>query len=326
MCKLSFVIPCYGSENTIEDVVQTIKNAMKQQTTSYEIILVNDCSPDYVWDVIKKISSQQENVVGIDLTKNFGQHSALMAGYRFAKGDIIVSMDDDGQTPIEEVGALIDKLEKGYDVVFAKYKTTKQNVFRRIGSKINERMTEYLINKPADIKPTSFFVAYRFIIKEMLRYNNAYPYIGGLIFRTTRNIANVEVEHHKRMQGASGYTFRKLVRMWFNGFMAFSVKPLRIATVLGFISAILGAVFGVATIIRKLFIPSIQMGYSSLLVSILFIGGVIMVLLGIIGEYIGRIYICINNAPQYVIREVSMKNIERGKSDEKESSFDSLFA
>lgn len=326
MCKLSFVIPCYGSENTIEDVVQKIKNVMSQQATSYEIILVNDCSPDCVWDVIKKMASQQEHIMGINLTKNFGQHSALMAGYRFATGDIIVSMDDDGQTPIEEVGALINELEKGYDVVFAKYKTIKQNIFRRIGSKINERMTEYLINKPADIKPTSFFVAYRFIIEEMLRYNNAYPYIGGLIFRTTRNIANVEVEHHKRLQGASGYTLRKLIRMWFNGFMAFSVKPLRIATVLGFISAVFGVAFGVVTIIRKLFIPNIQMGYSSLLVSILFIGGVIMVLLGIIGEYVGRIYICMNNAPQYVIREVAMKNRERGKSDEKKSSFDSLLA
>lgn len=305
MCSLSFVIPCYRSEKTIQKVVEKIQSVMRQKKDSYEIVLVNDCSPDNVWNVIKKISQEQANITAINLTRNFGQHAALMAGYRFATGNIIVSMDDDGQTPIEEVYALIRKLEEGYDVVFAKYKTVKQNTFRKIGSWFNERMTEYLINKPRGIKPTSFFVAYQFIVKEMLRYNSAYPYIGGLIFRTTRNIANVEVEQHERLRGTSGYTLRKLIRMWFNGFTAFSTKPLRVATVLGFMTAILGVLFGIITIIRKLMVPDIQMGYSSLLVSILFIGGIIMILLGVIGEYLGRIYICMNNAPQYVIREVS---------------------
>lgn len=305
MCSLSFVIPCYRSEKTIQKVVEKIQSVMRQKKDSYEIVLVNDCSPDNVWNVIKKISQEQANITAINFTRNFGQHAALMAGYRFATGNIIVSMDDDGQTPIEEVYALIGKLEEGYDVVFAKYKTVKQNTFRKIGSWFNERMTEYLINKPRGIKPTSFFVAYQFIVKEMLRYNSAYPYIGGLIFRTTRNIANVEVEQHERLRGTSGYTLRKLIRMWFNGFTAFSTKPLRVATVLGFITAILGVLFGIITIIRKLMLPDIQMGYSSLLVSTLFVGGMIMILLGVIGEYLGRIYICMNNAPQYVIREVS---------------------
>ena len=313
MRKLSFVIPCYRSEKTIEKVVQSIRCLMEQQEDRYEIILVNDCSPDNVWSVIKSMSKEQENILAVDLTRNFGQHSALMAGYHMATGNIIVSTDDDGQTPVEEVYSLIEKLEAGYDVVFARYKVKRQSVFRKFGGMINERMTEYLINKPRGIKATSFFVTHSFIIKEILRYNSAYPYIGGLIFRTTRNIGNVDVEHHERIRGKSGYTLRKLLSMWLNGFTAFSVKPLRIATFFGFICAAVGVIYGIVTIIRKLTIPEIQMGYSSMLVSILLVGGIIMLLLGIIGEYLGRIYICMNNAPQYVIREIS-----GGKREEKE--------
>lgn len=311
MFKLSYVIPCYQSENTIEIVVKSIQTVMSEKKENYEIILVNDCSPDNVWGIMKKLAIQEKNILSVNLTRNFGQHSALMAGYSLATGDVIISMDDDGQTPIEEVYKLIEQLNKGYDLVFAKYKNIKQKGFRILGSYINEKMAEYLIHKPKGIKPTSFFATHSFIVKEMLKYKSAYPYIGGLIYRTTQNICNIEVEHHSRLEGNSGYSLKKLFSMWVNGFTAFSVKPLRIAMFLGFFCSVLGFSYGIILVVRKLIGISVQIGYSSLLASNLFIGGMIMILLGMIGEYIGRIYLCINSAPQYVIREI----VGEGKGD-----------
>lgn len=310
MKKVSFVIPCYRSELSIEIVLEEIKNAMMQYKGEYEIILVNDCSPDNVWKVIQNYVKNNSNVFGINLARNFGQHAALMAGYSFATGDIIVSMDDDGQTPIEEVHKLFCKLEEGYDVVFAEYEEIKQNKFRIWGSRLNEKMTEYLVNKPKNIKPTSFFVVRRFVVEEMLRYQCAYPYIGGLIFRATQNIANVKVKHRDRLYGQSGYKLSSLITMWINGFTAFSVKPLRIATIVGLFCALVGLLFGIYVIVSKILVPEIAMGYSSIMTVLLFMGGIIMMLLGLIGEYLGRIYICINNAPQYVIRNVVKKKEE----------------
>lgn len=312
MKKFSFVIPCYRSEKSIEMVVNLIKSTMAQNIGEYEIILVNDHSPDNVWEIIKHMAENDDLITGIDLARNFGQHSALMAGYAVAEGDIVISLDDDGQTPVDEVGKLLDAIDEGYDVVFAEYDSIKQSGFRIFGSKVNEKMTEYLIGKPKEIRPTSYFAAKRFVVDEMLKYKHAYPYVGGLIFRTTKNIANVKVHHRERIYGTSGYNFIKLLSLWINGFTAFSVKPLRLATAAGVICSVCGFSYGIYTIIRKLINPAITMGYSSLLTSILFVGGVIMLLLGMIGEYVGRIYLCLNNAPQYVIREIVSKK-ETGK-------------
>lgn len=305
--KISYVIPCYGSEKTIEVVVDEITTTMKSNNSTYEIILVNDNSPDRVWDVIQKLAENDEHIIGIDLAKNFGQHAALMAGYQQASGDVVVSLDDDGQTPAIESMRLIERLLEGYDVVFAEYETIRQNSFRVWGSHINEKMAEALVNKPKDIKATSFYVARKFVIDEILKYSHCYPYIGGLIYRTTLNIGNVKVQHRERMYGKSGYNLRKLLKLWINGFTAFSVKPLRVATVLGIICAILGGGFAVYGIIRKLMVPTVPMGYTSIITILLVVGGIIMMLLGMIGEYVGRIYLCINTSPQYVIRQVTKR-------------------
>ena len=305
MEKLSFVIPCYGSETTIEIVVNEIRETLKQRPEyDYEIILVNDCSPDQVWPRIRALALQNPRIVGIDLAKNFGQHAALMAGYRRCTGDLIISLDDDGQTPACELFTLVDKMKEGWDVVYASYAHKMHSGFRNFGTWMNERMTESLIGKPKGLRVTSYFIMRRFIADEILRYENAYPYIEGLIFRATRNIANVPVTHHERMVGESGYTFSKLLALWFNGFTAFSVKPLRIATFCGSACACIGFLYGIYVVIRKLVDSSIEMGWSSIIASIFFLGGLILIMLGMIGEYIGRIYISINNAPQYTIRQV----------------------
>lgn len=305
MEKLSFVIPCYGSETTIEIVVNEIRETLKQRPEyDYEIILVNDCSPDRVWPRIRALALADFHITGIDLAKNFGQHAALMAGYRHCTGDLIISLDDDGQTPACELFTLVDKMKEGWDVVYASYAHKMHSGFRNFGTWMNERMTESLIGKPKGLRVTSYFIMRRFIADEILRYENAYPYIEGLIFRATRNIANVPVTHHERMVGESGYTFSKLLALWFNGFTAFSVKPLRIATFCGSACACIGFLYGIYVVIRKLVDSSIEMGWSSIIASIFFLGGLILIMLGMIGEYIGRIYISINNAPQYTIRQV----------------------
>lgn len=305
MSKLSFVIPCYGSEATVGIVTSEIIETLRQRPEyDYEIILVNDCSPDHVWERIKVLAQDNPHIIGISLARNFGQHSALMAGYRACTGDLIISLDDDGQTPARELFTLVDKMAEGWDVVYASYEHKMHSAFRNFGTWMNERMTESLLGKPKGLKVTSYFVMERFITEEITRYQNPYPYIEGLIFRATMRITNVPVTHHERMSGESGYTLTKLLSLWFNGFTAFSVKPLRIATICGTACAFLGFCYGLYVVIRKLVDSTIEMGWSSIIASIFFIGGLILVMLGLIGEYIGRIYISINNAPQYTVREI----------------------
>lgn len=305
MHNLSFVIPCYKCENTIVSVINEIfQTISKRNEYDCEIILVNDCSPDNTRNVINDLAKNDKRIKTIHFSKNFGQHSALIAGYKKAIGSIVISLDDDGQTPANQVFELIDQLNDGYDVVFASYDEKKHGITRNIGSKINDKMAKILINKPKNLYLSSYFVAKDFVIKEVIKYNNPYPYISGLILRVTSNICNVPVKHRVREVGKSGYTLGKLISLWLNGFTAFSVKPLRIATVTGFICAVIGFLYGLWTIINKLFIHvDAPLGYSSLMATLVFIGGMIMLILGLIGEYIGRIYISINNAPQYVIKE-----------------------
>lgn len=305
MSLVSFVIPCYRSEKTIEAVVAEINAAMEQLTQyEYEIVLVNDYSPDNTLDVIRAICEKQANVTGIALAKNFGQHAALMAGMRQAKGDYVVCLDDDGQTPACEVDKLLAGLEEGYDVVYAKYSNKLKSGFRNFGTKVNELMTRIMLGKPKKLQVTSYFAAKRFIVDSMLQYENSFPYVIGLVLRATKNIGNVEVCHREREIGKSGYSLKKLFGLWFNGFTAFSIKPLRIATFVGVLSAIAGFGYGIATIIRKFMNVNTVLGFSSLMSVILFIGGMVMIMLGLIGEYIGRIYISINNSPQYLVKEV----------------------
>lgn len=304
MSLISFVIPCYRSEHTLRKVVDEIKNTMSGMNNhEYEIILVNDCSPDNTWATIQDIVKENRNVTGINFAKNFGQHSGLMAGIRETKGDYVVCLDDDGQTPADEVGKLLEKLNEGYDAVYASYAKKKHSAFRNFGTFMNEKMAEKLLGKPKELFVSSYFAVKRFVADDMLRYENSYPYVIGLVLRATRNIANVEVTHRSREVGTSGYTFSKLMGLWINGFTAFSVKPLRIATGMGAFFAVVGFLYALYTIIKKFVVPDVPLGYSALMTAVLIIGGMVMLMLGLIGEYIGRIYLCLNNTPQYVIKE-----------------------
>lgn len=309
--KYSFVIPCYNSAHTIGKVVDEIKEKMQElNETSYEIILVDDYSPDRTTkDVIFELANQ-ENIRAIALAKNAGQENALMAGYRASSGDYVVSLDDDGQHPVNQLDRLINKLNEGYDVVIAHYANKKHSSFRNLGSKLNDKMEIDLLGKPKDLYIGSFFIAKRFVINKIIEYPNPYTYIRGLLLTATSNIANVEVDHRERLEGNSQYTLKKLIHLWSNGFTSFSVKPLRFATLVGSLVALFGFLFAIYVVINKLIHPEIQAGWSSLMAMMTFLIGITLCTLGMIGEYIGRIFISLNKSPQYVISETKNMNRE----------------
>lgn len=318
--KLSFVIPCYHSEKTIGNIISRIISVVTQDGRfGYEIICVNDGSADGTYAVLRELAADPQIRV-IDLSRNFGQHSALMAGFHFVTGDTVVCLDDDGQNPPEEMFKLIDKLDEGYDLVSARYAKDERGMIRRVGSRVSFAMAHYLVSMPKDIELNSYYVMRRFVVDEITKYDNPYPFVHGLALRVTRNIANVEIRHEERLSGISGYGFRDLFRLWLNGFTAFSAKPLRLAAVTGVAFASTGIIFAAVIVVKKLLGDIAAIGYSSMMAALLFFCGVILLFLGLMGEYIGRIYICINNAPQYAIRET--KNIYRkpeGQANEKDS-------
>jgi len=302
--KVSFVIPCYRSAKTLPGVVTEIKETMQTLPQySYELVLVNDCSPDDTFDVIRELAEENTNIMGVSLARNFGQHAALMAGFHEVSGDVVVCLDDDGQTPANEVGKLLGAIEEGSDVVYARYANKKHSAFRNFGSRVNDWMTRVMLGKPKNLYISSYFAARRFVVDNMIRYEHSYPYVIGLVLRATKNIANVDVKHREREIGTSGYTMKKLLALWFNGFTAFSIKPLRIATVMGCITAAAGFLYGIYTVIKKFVNPAVPVGFSAMMSALVFIGGMIMLMLGMIGEYIGRMYISMNRSPQFVVRE-----------------------
>ena len=301
--KLSIVIPCYRSAGTIRGVVEELTRVMASLPEwAYEIIMVSDASPDNVYEVICSLCREDPaHLQGVELAKNFGQNSALMAGYHAASGDVVFSMDDDGQAPVESIPEMLEAL-KNADVVYGSYDCKKHHLFRNWGSRLNDRMMCLLLGKPRDLQITSFMAARRFIIEEMLRADNPYPILDGLVLRSTKNIVNIPVKHRARAQGESGYTIAKLVMLWLNGVIAFSVIPLRLASACGFLCSLAGGLYGIWIIIHHLIDPTVPQGYSSIMAVMLFVGGLLMLMLGMIGEYVGRVSLCANRCPQFVIR------------------------
>ncbi len=313
---ISFIIPCYGSAKTVGTVINEIDEVVsKNDKYDYEVVAVNDCSPDNVWEVLKEIARANKKVKIINLTKNMNRPGAVMAGMTYCSGDYVLLMDDDGQCPMDKLWELMKPMEEGHDVASAKYTEYKQSKFKSFGTIVNRKMSEIIMEKPKDLSFTNFMVLKKYIVDEILKYKNPYPYISGLILRTTRDIVNVQMEERERITGHTTFTFKKMLNLWVNGFTAFSIKPLRISTIIGFITAAIGFVYGIYTIVHKLITHSnILQGYSSLMAVLLFVSGIIMIMLGLIGEYLGRIYISINNSPQFVIKEKI--NFNQGEENE----------
>jgi glycosyltransferase involved in cell wall biosynthesis len=299
MKKISIVIPVYNSENCLEELVQRISSAVKK----YELILVNDCSPDGSWEVIKKISAKNKNVKGVNLLKNKGQDNALMAGLHHATREYVVIMDDDLQHDPSDIPKLYKQITKGFDVCYANLSKKKQSLWKNVGSWLNGKVAEIIINKPEKVYLSPYKIMTRQLADEIINYNGPYPYVDGLIFRLTNLITQVEIDHHERFAGSSGYNLSRSIRVFLKLATSFSVIPLRISSFLGFIISILAIMLGVFFIVEY-FVFGIQVtGWTTLTLLILFFGGMIMISLGMIGEYIGRMYMLLNNSPQFTIRE-----------------------
>ncbi|NLW91102.1 MAG: glycosyltransferase family 2 protein [Syntrophomonadaceae bacterium] len=301
---VTFIIPCFNSEKNIPLVVAEIKREfVLRPECQYQLILVNDYSADDTIGAIRELCSEDQDIIGISLSRNFGQQAARMAALHYIKGEYVVFMDDDGEHPVVEIFNMIDKLETGYDVVYASFKDKHYSLIRKMGTALNQKMANMLIGKPSHIKTSSFFVMRRFVAEALKEYHSSFPYLLGYILKITNNIADIEMEHRSRISGESGYTFKKMVLLWLNGFTSFSVRPLRVSTFMGFIMALIGFLFGVFIVINKIMNPAIQAGYTSIIAVMIFIGGMVMLMLGMIGEYIGRIFITMNRIPQFVILE-----------------------
>ncbi|MBE5889758.1 MAG: glycosyltransferase [Lachnospiraceae bacterium] len=306
--KYSVVIPCYNSALFLKTTVGKIQQIFNRM--DYEIILVNDSSPDSTIDIITELVKDNKNIIGIDLAHNTGQHNATMAGFNYVSGDYVITCADDGQSPMEMWLEMIDALDDGYDVATVYYtERGKRSLFRRFGSKIATAFGEWLIDMPKQGGVAFELVAKRFVIDEMIRYQSPYASINGLVLRTTWNIKKFVCEQHSREVGKSGYTFKKLLKIFLNQSTAFSVRPLRLASAIGVLFACSGVVMGVVTIVRKLAGIINYPGFSSIAVILLIGFGLIMVMLGLIGEYVGRIYMVVNMTPQFVVRR-EIKNEE----------------
>lgn len=308
--KISVVIPCYHSQRTLGGVTADLERMMATRPElDYEIILVNDNPPDETWDLIQRLREENPRIHGICFSRNFGQHSALMAGYRQVTGDIVVSMDDDGQNPPSEIFRLIDAVDSRTDIVYADYPRKQHSRFRNLGSRLSNRMFSWMLGKPRELYLASYWAAKRFVIDEMIRCESPFPYVDGLALQSTTRIINVPVDHLPRAEGESGYTMFSLLRLWLNAFTSFSVKPLRIATVAGSGTALAGLIVGVVLVIRKLILrENIDAGWTSMMALMLFLFGVLMIMMGLVGEYVGRVFISMNRSPQYVIEYDTARN------------------
>lgn len=301
---VSVVIPCYRSEKTIGKVVQLTREVLEQRGNTYEFILVNDGSPDDTFASICKLAEHDSHIMGINLARNFGQHNAIMAGLAHVSGDVVMLMDDDMQTHPSQCHLLLDELDRGgWDVVFAHFPEHQEASWRLLGSAFASWSMRVLTGQARGIDMSNFFVMQRFVCDEISTYMGPYVYIQGLIWRTTHHMTSIDVQHFAREEGASGYTMRSLIRLW-STVLNFSLVPLRCASLIGAIFGLLGLISSIVLVIRRLLDPTMQMGWASLMAVLLLCSGFIMLFLGALGEYVGRLFMTANKAPQYVVRTV----------------------
>lgn len=310
---VSIVIPCYNSEHSIEKVVDLcMEEFAKMKDYECEMILVNDYSGDDTFSAIRRCTQKYKNVKGINLAKNFGQHAAIMAGLHYVQGELVVGMDDDLQNHPSQIREFLKKLEEGYDVVFGVFKERKFSWFKNITGSVSRALLWRLLERPKDIQMSSFWLAKRYVIEKVKEYEGEQVFIQILFFRTTHNIANIEIEHFEREVGTSNYTFRRGLKL-FLSCINFTALPLRLATVFGALFSGVGFLGALVVLIHKLIHPSVAVGWSSLMCAMLVFFGILFLLVGILGEYVGKIILNVNKTPQFVVRETL--NVEKEPND-----------
>lgn len=304
--ELSLVIPVYNGSQTIRAVVESIQRVFASR--SFEIILVNDGSEDDSETICAQLVQESRGTVTlVQLSRNFGEHSAVLAGLSQARGEYMAVLDDDGQHPPEEVARMLAEIkQRDYDVVYGHYIEKQHSMFRNAGSRFNDRIATLMLGKPKDLYLSSFKVMNRFLVNEIIKYRGPYPYADGLIYRTTRRIGQISVEHRANMTGPSRYTFRKLLGLWLNMFLNFSIKPLRLSVYVGLIVSCLSVLALVFIFVDKVWItPDLTLGIPTVLGCIVFFSGIQLMILGLVGEYLGRLYLDQTGTPQYIVRSVT---------------------
>lgn len=306
---LSVVIPVYNSAQTLFELVERLEKVLKEIVNNkYELVFVNDGSTDSSWNILKELAESNDKIIAINLTRNFGQHNALMCGFAGTHGKYIITLDDDLQNPPEEIPKLFNEIQNGYDVVYGIYDTKKHAKFRNLGSNIIQFFYRKVFN--INIRLTSFRIMKRQIVQFLLCYERSFTFIDGIIAWYTKKIKNVIVRHQNRKIGDSGYSLKKLIILALNMVTNFSLVPLQIASLTGLFFSFVGFIFGSFFIIKKMFFGIPVSGFASTIVAITIFSGVQLLTLGILGEYVGRIHINVNKRPQYAIRDIvkSAKN------------------
>jgi polyisoprenyl-phosphate glycosyltransferase len=301
MVSISIVVPVYNSGECVHELARQIKDALTD--ISYELILVNDFSVDNSWKEIQCLVSEDDNVIGFNLRKNFGQDNALMAGFNQADGEYVVTMDDDLQHSPYDIPGLYHASKEGYDICYANFKIKNQAVWKNLGSWLTGKIAEKLISKPKNIYLSPFKIIHRDVINEIIKYDGPYPYVDGLLFEVTGSITQIDVSHHSRFKGASNYNLIRSIQVFMKLGTSFSVLPLRLASFAGFISALVGILLGIYYIYEHFTSNETVEGWTTLVVITLFMGGVTLMSLGLIGEYLGRAYLSLNRTPQFIIKD-----------------------
>ncbi|MGA0805044.1 MAG: glycosyltransferase family 2 protein [Pseudohongiellaceae bacterium] len=300
--KLSICIPVFNGAATIAALVEQCIEALSARH-ELEFVLVNDDSRDNSDAACKALCARFPCVKYVSLRKNFGEHNAVMCAFNYATGDYAVVIDDDFQNPPGQIHLLVEEARKGYDVVYSRYREKRHSMARNLGSRFNNLVANWLLEKPPGLYLSSFKVINADMVQRIIRYKGPSPYIDGLILRETRNISSVLVEHEDRRAGQSNYTLAKLLGLWLNMFINFSIKPLRLFALFGLIVTLFSFLAAAGFIIQKLINPELQVGWTSVMVSILFFAGVQIIFLGLIGEYVGKHYLHANGTPQWTVKE-----------------------
>ncbi len=311
MGKISVVIPVYNSEKIVALTVNNVVEIFEKQDLKYEIILVNDHSPDGSWEVIKKIAAKAPHIVAINLLKNYGQHNAIFCGFCQTTGDYVVTMDDDMQNPPEEIIHLINKAKEGHDAVFGKFRKKKHSLKRRMGTKIIGYLNYKIFDKPKDITLTNFRIIRKDVIERIIDYKTAFPYIPGLVLMFSHNVGNVMVEHRAREIGKSNYSLLRIFKLVGALLFNYSSYPIKIFTVTGFFVSAASFVLGLWVLISKLVFEISVSGWTTVVVLVSFLGGFIILMLGMLGEYLSRILSQVTSNKSFVIKEII--NNDEGK-------------
>jgi glycosyltransferase involved in cell wall biosynthesis len=300
---ISIIIPVYKSANTIALLVKKLLH--ETGLGIIEIILINDASPDKTGEICKELVINYKGLVKmVDLARNFGEHNAVMAGLNYCRGDLIVIMDDDFQNPPSEIQNLVKKMfSENYDVVYGEYIQKKHHWFRNLGSRFNGFVATMALGKPRNLYLSSFKILNRFVVNEIISYRLPFPYIDGLIFRITDRIGSVKVTHTSRLEGESNYTFWKLIRLWLNMVTNFTIIPLHFATILGILTLAFGLTISLFLLYWMIIGIDLPSGWASIIGIVTIFSGVQLISIGIIGEYIGRLFLGHNGTPQFIIRE-----------------------